>query len=204
MVQQPFWEKEYLADTHFAFGNPSEEVVEWAKKLPADARILDIGCGDGRHAVYLAQLGFKVEAIDISEAGIAKINRYKASHQLHNLQADVQDITTYQFSDTYHCIISHGLFHFLAREDWHRIIQLMQDYTKIEGINIITVFTDEVDIPEDLAPFVKGICQEGEIRELYEQWSIAFYRSYQFEDQHENNIRHCHAANKLVAIKRAL
>ncbi len=80
----------------------------------------------------------------------------------------------------------------------------MQDYTKIEGINIITVFTDEVDIPEDLAPFVTGICQEGEIRELYEQWSIAFYRSYQFEDQHENNIRHCHAANKLVAIKRAL
>ncbi len=114
MVQQPFWEKEYLADTHFAFGNPSEEVVEWVKKLPADARILDIGCGDGRHAVYLAQLGFKVEAIDISEAGIAKINRYKASHQLHNLQADVQDIITYQFSDTYDCIISHTTISFFS------------------------------------------------------------------------------------------
>jgi len=198
---KPFWEQDYLADTHYAFGNPSEEVVEWAKKLPAGARILDIGCGDGRHAVYLAQLGFEVEAIDISEAGIAKINRYKALHQLHNLQAVVQDITTYEFKRSYDCIISHGLFHFLERQDWQRIIQAMQSHTKLDGINMITVFTDEVAIPEDLAPFVKGICKEGEIKDLYQQWSIAYYRSYQFEDQHENNIKHCHAANKLVAIK---
>lgn len=178
--------------------------VEWAEKLPAGARILDIGCGDGRHAVYLAQLGFEVEAIDISEAGIAKINRYKALRELHNLQAVVQDITTYEFKQSYDCIISHGLFHFLERQDWQRLIQAMQNYTKLDGINIITVFTDEVAIPEDLAPFIKGICKEGEIKDLYQQWSIAYYRSYQFEDEHENNIKHCHAANKLVAMKRTI
>ena len=203
-IVKPFWENDYLEDTHFAFGHPSEEVVEWAKRLPIGARILDIGCGDGRHAVYLAQLGFEVEAIDISEAGIAKINRYKAMHQLHNLQAYVQDATTFEFNSSYDCIISHGLFHFLERKDWHRIIQLMQLHTKINGINIMTVFTDEVAIPEDLAPFIKGICKEGEIKELYERWSIQYYRSYQFEDQHENNIQHCHAANKLVAVRKVM
>ncbi|QPQ33943.1 methyltransferase domain-containing protein [Lysinibacillus sp. JNUCC-52] len=198
---KPFWEKDYLADTHYAFGNPSEEVVVWAKTLQAGASILDIGCGDGRHAVYLAQLGFEVEAIDISEAGIAKINRYKELHQLHTLQAIVQDATTYEFKRSFELIISHGLFHFLERDAWHHIIQSMQIHTKQQGINIITVFTDEVEIPEDLAPFIKGICKEGEIKELYHRWSIPYYRSYQFEDEHDNNIQHCHAANKLVAVK---
>jgi SAM-dependent methyltransferase len=38
------------------------EVLE----LPAGARILDIGCGTGRHAIELARRGFHVTAIDIS------------------------------------------------------------------------------------------------------------------------------------------
>lgn len=44
------------------------------KHLPPQARVLDAGCGAGRDAKAFAQMGFKVEAFDASEAmvGIAQ------------------------------------------------------------------------------------------------------------------------------------
>lgn len=198
---QPFWEKDYNEDGYFAFGNPSFEVIEQTKNLPPNATVLDIGCGDGRHAIYLAKLGFNVEAIDISESGIAKINRYKELHQLHNLKAYVQDAATYPFEKSFDLIISHGVFHFMPRDAWEHLIHQMKKQTNENGCNIITVFTDEVPIPDDLAPFVHGIFKDGELQNLFNDWTISLYRSYTFEDEHENNIHHCHAANKLVAIK---
>lgn len=41
-----------------------------ALNLPADAHILDLACGKGRHARYLAEKGFDVTGLDISRASI--------------------------------------------------------------------------------------------------------------------------------------
>ena len=42
-------------------------------------RVLDLGCGVGRHALALAQEGFEVEAFDGSEAGLAVLREAAAS-----------------------------------------------------------------------------------------------------------------------------
>lgn len=39
--------------------------------LPVQSKILDCGCGKGRHSIYLAEKGFEVTGIDISEKNIA-------------------------------------------------------------------------------------------------------------------------------------
>ncbi|MCS6917288.1 MAG: methyltransferase domain-containing protein [Chitinophagales bacterium] len=44
--------------------------------LPATARILDVGCGDGRHARVLAAYGFEVTGIDLSAENIARARQY--------------------------------------------------------------------------------------------------------------------------------
>jgi 2-polyprenyl-3-methyl-5-hydroxy-6-metoxy-1,4-benzoquinol methylase len=36
-------------------------------------RALDIGAGDGRHAIFLARSGFEVEAVDLSAEAVAKL-----------------------------------------------------------------------------------------------------------------------------------
>lgn len=55
---KPFWENEYLNKDKSVFGNPSKEVEDIVPFLSKDAKILDVGCGDGRHSLYLAGLGY--------------------------------------------------------------------------------------------------------------------------------------------------
>ncbi len=47
---------------------PSAWVVRWAGLIPRGGRVLDLACGAGRHAVYLAGLGHRVEAVDLDLA----------------------------------------------------------------------------------------------------------------------------------------
>ena len=79
---KPFWEDEYLNKEKSTFGNPSKEVKEFVPYLKKDAKILDVGCGDGRHALYLASLGFQVDAFDLSKNAIEKIDYLKQKNNL--------------------------------------------------------------------------------------------------------------------------
>ena len=53
---------------------PSAWVARWADRIPASGRVLDLACGTGRHARYLAARGHPVEAVDRDPAMVARLN----------------------------------------------------------------------------------------------------------------------------------
>ncbi|TJZ52110.1 class I SAM-dependent methyltransferase [Streptomyces piniterrae] len=56
----------------FFVPKPDENLVSYVERgLITTGRALDLGCGLGRNAVYLASQGFEVDAVDISAAAIA-------------------------------------------------------------------------------------------------------------------------------------
>ena len=197
---KPFWEEEYLNKERATFGNPSKEVEDIVQHLPRDAKILDVGCGDGRHALYLAKLGFSVDAFDISKNAIEKLNYLKSIHDL-NLNTWVCDVLDFDFQYPYDLIIIHGVLQFIDKSKQPTVIELLKKWTKAEGYHIIALFTDEESIPDDLKDVMVGVYKNEEIKDYYREWKIEMFENRKFRDVHENGIKHCHAMNKLIAKK---
>ncbi len=199
MTNKPFWEEAFskleAVDT---FGEPAEELVSLAGSLPSGANVLDIGCGEGRNALYLAEQGFTVTAIDISAAGILKLKHF-ADRKGFWITAEVQDMKHYVFTNKYDLIIAHGSLHLIERENWTFLIQEMKANTNPGGYNVVVVFTDVIPPPDDLKDFHVGLFREGELFDFYNDWRIVQKRSYILHDEHPGNIKHQHPINKIVA-----
>ncbi len=59
-------------------------------KLPAGKKVLDLGCGKGRHCIMLNELGYDVVGIDLSAANIAAASEYSRP-DLQFVQHDMRD-----------------------------------------------------------------------------------------------------------------
>lgn len=55
-------------------GAPSPWLVRWAHLIPSGARVLDLACGHGRHARWLAARGAQVTAVDRDEVALATMS----------------------------------------------------------------------------------------------------------------------------------
>lgn len=67
------WDSRYARDTLVMGEAPKPLVLELASALPHSGRALDIACGEGQLAIWLAQRGLDVTAVDISPTGLAKL-----------------------------------------------------------------------------------------------------------------------------------
>jgi tellurite methyltransferase len=55
--------------------DPEERIASFAAYLAPDSRVLDLGCGVGRHALMYAAQGHQVAALDAAEDGLAELTR---------------------------------------------------------------------------------------------------------------------------------
>ncbi len=95
---------------------PDESLVDWhtvglLSSGPGD-RVLELGCGPGRNAIWLAERGYTVDAIDISTAALAwGAERAEAAGVAVNFVS--ADIFDWQ-AEPYDLIYDSGCFHHLA------------------------------------------------------------------------------------------
>jgi SAM-dependent methyltransferase len=59
--------------THFFAQAPSPWVLRWVGQIPRGAEVLDVACGRGRHARMLAELGYRVHAVDRDGEALAQL-----------------------------------------------------------------------------------------------------------------------------------
>ena len=101
------WSLRWAEGDYHGRSAPSALVAAWAWRLPK-GRALDLACGNGRNALYLAELGFTVDAVDIAPAALklaqdAARERGLAIHPIladldeYPLPADTYDLITTSF-----------------------------------------------------------------------------------------------------------
>jgi 2-polyprenyl-3-methyl-5-hydroxy-6-metoxy-1,4-benzoquinol methylase len=72
---------------------PASWLTDNADLLPRGGKVLDVACGRGRHALWLATIGFDVHAIDRNPDAVAEV--IAAANRLSlTLNADVVDLET--------------------------------------------------------------------------------------------------------------
>jgi tellurite methyltransferase len=198
-MKEPFWERAYRTPgDQSAFGGPSAEIIELATTLPRGARVLDLGCGDGRNAIPLVARGFHVTAVDASTNAIAAL-RYRAGDTSGRLLTITQNVDQFEFIEFFDVVIAHGLLQLLPVRTRDRVLASMREQTVPGGYNVVAVFTDALPPPPDLAEVMCGLFREGEVFTRYADWETVLAKSYVFEDEHPGGIRHRHPVNKLVA-----
>ena len=77
--------------------------------LPEEARILDLACGKGRHAIYLNSLGYDVTGIDLSENSITEASAY-ANEKLHFKVHDMRETCDEKYDAIFNLFTSFGYF----------------------------------------------------------------------------------------------
>jgi tellurite methyltransferase len=189
-----------LINLHTTISPPYKMMDRVTGLLSPGASVLDIGCGDGRNAIYLASKGFKVTAYDISVARIGRL-LLLAQKQHVTIDAFVGDMREYRYSHTYDLIVCMGVLHLVTREEALRVIKEMKEHTAPGGYNIVGVLTDTLPEPADVEGMMVGLFKENELMGYYKDWEISDIKVYTFKDSHPDGAVHEHAANEIVARK---
>lgn len=180
-----YFEKKYqLTATH-------SEILAAAPDIPI-GKALDIGCGTGRNSLYLNQIGFQIDAFDINQMSIQKLNEIIQTEKLQNIHTGIRDLNIDQnINSTYDFIFSTVVMMFLQPETIPPLIQNMQQATHLGGFNLIVCAMDSVDYP--ILPDFPFSFKENELHAYYQHWSILKYNENVGElhrvDQHGQRIK---------------
>jgi SAM-dependent methyltransferase len=97
------WQRRYAAGEYEERTHPTRMLEEWLPALPRPqgARALDLACGAGRNALFLAAQGYRVDAMDISSIALerAAASASKSGLKVDWIEVDLDDaaLTTQRY-----------------------------------------------------------------------------------------------------------
>jgi SAM-dependent methyltransferase len=122
------WEMRYqTGDTPWETGYPSTELQRViAEDQIAPCPALELGCGTGVNAVWLAQRGFDVTALDISPLAVERARQRAAAAgvSVHFLLADV--LASPDVGGPFGFVFDRGCYHILREEDLAGYLGLLE------------------------------------------------------------------------------
>jgi len=85
------WNARYADGAYESRRHPSPFLEQNAQALPENGRALDLACGAGRNAIYLANRGFAVDAVDISRVALERGRADAGELPIRWIECDLDD-----------------------------------------------------------------------------------------------------------------
>jgi SAM-dependent methyltransferase len=173
------WDTRYRdGNTPWDTNHPSTQlrrVVESGEVTPC--RTLELGCGTGTNAVYLARLGFDVTAVDISGRAIEMTRRKAAAAGVacRLITADVLDLP--DLGAPFEFIFDRGCFHVVRRNDETGVVRAIA--SRLGSSGRLLVMTGNADEPSDPGP---PVLTEQELRDAFaDELRMEWLRACRFD-----------------------
>lgn len=161
-----YFNKKYgMSATHSA--------VRAAEGIVPVGKVLDMGCGQGRNALYLGLKGFDVIAVDNNPHAVQNVEELARIEEL-NVRAFEYDLNAANIQENFDYMVATVVFMFLMPRYVPDVIANMKEHTNPGGYNLIVSAMDTEDFPCPMPfPFKFG---EGELREYYKDWELVEYK----------------------------
>lgn len=198
-----YYDDRYKKDTYFWGLQPNETCYDIMKMKPPikPLKILDIGCGEGKDAVFFAKNGYQVTAFDLSNDGIEKGKRLaeKCGTHVDFFQADLND---YRLSENFDIIFSSGVFDYMKPDLRMSIVDNLKEHTNEGGLNAVKVFVDKpfIDVSDAKKKSYRYSWKSGEIFTYYHDWEISSMDEVIY-DCNSGGVPHKHCIDIMVASK---
>ncbi|SDY58795.1 methyltransferase domain-containing protein [Thermoactinomyces sp. DSM 45892] len=200
--QITIYEKAYETPDYYWGFQPNADCYQILEYIPPirNVKLLDIGCGEGRNAVFFARNGYDVTAFDISDAGIEKTKRL-ADHVGVEVKVFKADLLDFRLNTHFDILFSSGVLHYISLKYREELFQNYKDYTHPGGMHFFNVFVQKPFIPPppENEPNHHD-WRSGELLSHYHDWLIES-SSEDIMNCNSSGIPHRHAMNRVVARK---
>ncbi len=107
------WDQHYIAgELPWDTGEPDRHLIEFVESgLVAPGRALEVGCGTGTNAIYLASRGFTVQGIDVSPNAIEQAEAKRKAAGSHARFSVLDFMRDELPSEPFDFIFDRGVFH---------------------------------------------------------------------------------------------
>lgn len=196
------YEKWYEGGGYYWGTEPADFCDELIKLCPPSKgkKVLDIGCGEGKDAVYMASKGYDVYAFDLTENGIRK-TKLLAEEKDVDVKAYVDDINTFVTDEQFDIIYSSGTIQYLFEENKAEFFEKIGKITKKNGFVFFNVFVEKpfLELPPDW-DIEEKMWRSGELFSYFPDWKFHRIDETIFEDN-SNGIPHYHCMDTIICEK---
>ena len=137
----PSFDDEYREKEEM-FGNPYKELQDYFSNLAKRGTVLDLGCGQGRDALFLTSLGFQVTAVDSSQVGVAQMIKLSKEKGV-KIKGIIDDVFNLQLPEKFDVILFDMLLHTFEKHQQLELLTKYSSYLKKNGVLCI-VFPDDM------------------------------------------------------------
>ena len=196
------YEEWYKGDEYYWGLEPGRFLGELIRLNPPaqNKKVLDIGCGEGKDAVYMAEKGYDVTAFDLTENGIRKTLALAGNRNV-SINAYVDDINTFEINGQFDIIYSTGTIQYLFDENKENFFAKIKKMIKPNGIVYLNVFVEKpfLELPPDW-DIEEKMWRSGELFTFFSDWKMERIDEVIFEDS-SGGIPHYHCMDTIICRK---
>ncbi|GAA0237860.1 methyltransferase domain-containing protein [Haladaptatus pallidirubidus] len=173
------FDEAYAETPPWDIGRPQSAVRSVFESRSFEGSVLDIGCGTGENALFLADRGFSVLGIDASPRAIEKARaKARTLDVTGEVCFQIQDaLSLDDLDERFSVVLDCGLFHIFDDKNRRKYIASLDAVTAPDGHTIVLCFSDRE--PGDWGP---RRISEQELRTAFtDGWTVETVESARFE-----------------------